>query len=373
METLNDLTAKCIRCGFCLESCPTFSLTGSELESPRGRIYLVKSAIEGKLAWEDAAPHLDRCLGCRACEPACPSGVEYGKILELARETIKPSWIRRLFVNILTRPFWFKVAQRLKPPKWLIRQLRGDRSTLGFVNPNPEFARKWPFLAHQANRGEEVVFLEGCVMREMYPGVNQATVRTLARLGFELAKTDLGCCGALHGHSGQLSSGKAHAGNLEAKAGGKRVVTNSAGCGSWLKDNGIEALDISELLGDLPLESYQSQPIKVTYHDACHLAHGQRITAQPRDILNRLPNVELVEMDQPSRCCGSAGTYSVFQPDLATKLVNLKVASIGETKADIVVLGNPGCHSWISQHIGPDVRVMHLVEFVEALASGVDP
>lgn len=376
MDKLDDLTAKCIRCGFCFESCPTFSLTGSELESPRGRIYLVKTAAEGKLSWEDAAPHLDRCLGCRACETACPSGVEYGKILEIGRSHVALNPFRKLFLQILTSPTWLKFALKLKPPQWFLRRLRGSQGVAPFIAPSPEPRRKWPSLSEQAsstNPLEQVVVLEGCAMRTLFPSVNEATFRVLKRLGREVLKVDLGCCGALHGHSGQLTQGHQMAHDLREKAAGMRVVSNSAGCGSWLRENGIPTLDVSELLSGLPLGSYAAQAITTTYHDACHLAHGQKITVQPRDILKRLPGVNLVEMEEANRCCGSAGAYNVFQPDFATKLVKMKSEAIVATRAEYVIMGNPGCQSWISQHMGSGVKVMHLVEFVEAFASGIKP
>ncbi|MEQ1822005.1 MAG: heterodisulfide reductase-related iron-sulfur binding cluster [Fimbriimonadaceae bacterium] len=373
METLDDLTAKCIRCGFCLESCPTYGLTGSELESPRGRIYLVKSAAEGRLKWDDVATHLDQCLGCRACETACPSGVEYGKVLEIARSNIPVSLVRRLFLMTVTNPKLLRLSLRIKPPMWFLNKLRMQPSVIAFESPKQLARRVWPEMYADGPTKGPIAMLEGCAMRELFPSVNEATRRVLTRLGFEVSTHDLGCCGALHGHGGQLKVAHEMVSKLKARAGSFVVASNSAGCGSWLKENGLNTKDISELLGELPLESYTAKPLRVTYHDACHLAHGQKITKQPRDVLKRIQGVELVEMTDSTRCCGSAGTYNVFQPDIATELVRQKTMAIEATAADIVILGNPGCHSWIAQHLKSGQRVMHLVEFVEAIASGVDP
>lgn len=373
MADLGDLTSACIRCGFCLESCPTFVIRGEETASPRGRIYLVRSAEAGTISWESVREPLDSCLGCRACEPACPSNVQYGQILELARaklEREKPNRWRKLLLDTLTSPTKFKLAQRVPVPGWLMAKVSGDPKCPPPPMPRPSPAYEWPELRTRAAIREEVVLLEGCAMRTLFPRVHQATRRLLRRAGFDVTNIDLGCCGALHAHSGHLETGEGMAAEVARKANGRIVVTNSAGCGSWLKDAGVDVLDISQVLTRHRISDLAADEtlVRVTYHDACHLAHGQRITSQPRELITSLPGVELIEMAEADRCCGSAGTYNVFQPGMARKLLNRKMGNIQGTGAEVVILGNPGCHAWIAQG---GAKVLHLAEFLEARYSGV--
>lgn len=363
-----------------MESCPTFVVTGEETESPRGRIYLVRSAEAGSISWESTREHLDKCLGCRACEPACPSNVQYGQILEMARarlEKKRPDRWRRMLLDTVTNPKRLRLAQRLPVPGWLLNKVsHGRGSEVGAMpKPSPEFS--WPVLDEAvlpAIKGE-VVLLEGCAMRQLFPRVHQATRRLLRRAGFAVAPVDLGCCGALHAHSGHLEHGEAMATAVRKRADGRQIVTNSAGCGSWLKDSELDAVDISQFLSIHPISVRKSGlgPVRVTYHDACHLAHGQRITRQPRDLIGSLPGVELVEMPNSDRCCGSAGTYNVFQPTMARVLLDQKLSAIESVEADVVILGNPGCHAWIAQgDANRPTRVLHVAEFLEARLSGVE-
>lgn len=372
-ESLLDLTRSCIRCGFCLESCPTFQETGDEAESPRGRISLVRRVEEGLLDRAAIQPHLDTCVGCRACEPACPSGVHYGKILEHARAQ-HPSRSRSLAAA--TRPGLLKVANLLGISR-IPGGLAGSPEPVEL--PRIEPLREWPPLENLPPVTETATLLTGCAMRTLFPNVHEATRRTLRRLGIEVdAATDLGCCGALHAHQGWLDEGRASAERVAHRAGGRLIIVNSAGCGGFLKECGVpNVLDISELYverGLVPL--LQSAPEfrkKVTYHDACHLAHGQRIRSQPRDLLEAIPGIELLPLADSDRCCGSAGIYSVTQPAMARTLRDAKWANIEATGAEIVAMGNPGCHAWLAQAAraaDSRIRVMHTAELLEEALSG---
>jgi len=393
MKPLAELTSHCIRCGFCLEACPTFTETASELESPRGRIYLVRSADEGKIQWEDARPHLDRCLGCRACETACPSGVEYGAILEIARDRLnrlRPNAARKFLLKTTTTPVLLRfnlAAGRLlgpKVPEPFSRMISGQSPEANqpvaqrVGNFSPLNGENLPEV-----RGE-VYLLEGCAMRVLYPRVHQATRRLLRRVGFTVREVSQGCCGAMHSHNGELADarGKAQA-LVAAMPGDLPIIVNSAGCGSTMKEYesliGPEAeafaarvTDLSEFLLENGLKERLAEAPglgePVTYHDACHLAHGQKIRSQPRELIQAMPNVDYRELGEADTCCGSAGIYNLTQPALARQLIERKYRHIQATGATLVATGNPGCHAWIAQAAaehGQSVRVLHTAELLE--------
>lgn len=378
MAELSDLTAQCIRCGFCLESCPTFIESGKETASPRGRIYLVRSAVEGSFSWtEGIAEHLDGCLGCRACETACPSGVRYGEILEQARqevETRRPQRAKKALLDLTANPRLFGLASRLpgrRMPGFLSRALTKEKSSA--LKPVPQSVKTWTPLDNLPPVKGKVVLWQGCAMRVLYPNVHEATRRLLRRLGFESVISSADCCGALHAHNGYLREARAKlAESLRVISSDTTIIVNSAGCGSWMKDAapGRPIYDISEFLwangGVELMQQSRGLDETATYHDACHLAHGQRIRSQPREMLAAVPNLKLVELNESDHCCGSAGIYNVLQPSMAQRLGERKWKNIEATGARIVVLGNPGCHAWIAQQaLGSSVDVLHLAEILE--------
>lgn len=394
---LTELTAHCIRCGFCLESCPTFKIDQDESESPRGRIYLIRSAMEGKLAWEDIRGPVDTCLGCVACQTACPSGVEYGAILELAREKMGVNQGSRFLLKGLTHPksaaLQFKAGALLpggKLPGPISRMLFGAAQEARL--PKPQVSR-WPDMPESAFppvKGEVALIL-GCVMRVLYPGVHEATRRLLRRVGLRAIEIDAPCCGALDAHSGQLDAAREKALELvKSIPADIPIVVNSAGCGSTMKHYGFldEALDpVARRVCDLSEVLYQSGllealrgslglKVRATYHDACHLAHGQKVTAEPRALLSAIPGLDLRPLTEADTCCGSAGIYNVQQPRRARDLVERKIGFIEQTGAEIAVTGNPGCHAWIHQAAtehGGKIRVLHTAEVLEAAFIGALP
>lgn len=389
MSELRDLTAPCIRCGFCLESCPTYLETGHETESPRGRIYLVRSAEEGRLRWtEDVQPHLDRCLGCLACEPACPSGVHYGAILELARaklERARPRPMRRRLLSAVTGPAirFVRFVPRGRLPGWVSQRLAGAPPEADLPRPFPTPA--WPPLDDAmlpAVRGE-VALLTGCAMGTLFPRVHAATERLLRRIGFKV-RPIAGCCGALHRHNGHPEEGARLAAALSHQVPtGMPLVVNSAGCGASLRHGGPmagHAVDASVfLLREGLAGALKSAPgldVAVTCHDACHLAHGQGVRSEPRELLDAVPGLRRTELPESDLCCGSAGVYNVLQPAMARRLVERKLDCVNRTGAQIVVLGNPGCHAWIAQAArerGGNLRVFHTMELLEFAFGGKLP
>lgn len=399
MSSLSDLAAQCIRCGFCLESCPTFMVTGDEARSPRGRIYLIKSAEEDGFDWSDASDSLRSCLGCRACETACPSGVEYGALLELARAKLNaasPRPFEKRLISSLTHPVAAKLslaAAGLLPgrrmPDFLSEALFGAKTEA--KTPQPQRPAIWPELEERflpPVKGQ-VHLLEGCVMRALFPRVHQATKRLLRRVGYEVSVIDGGCCGAMDAHAGSLEAAAQKAGSLcSAFEGSLPIIVNSAGCGSTMKSYGEHfgkketagrTFDLSEfLLREGLIEGLSASAglkLKAAYHDACHLAHGQGVRSQPRALLEAIPGCQWTSLPESDTCCGSAGTYNVTQPVLARQLLNRKWSHVESTGCEVLVSGNPGCHAWLDQAAeeeGRRILVLHTAEMLEASFSGLE-
>ena len=386
---MDDLAASCIRCGFCLEACPTFRLTGAETESPRGRIYLARSAAAGEISWADAFPSLDTCLGCRACETACPSAVKYGEILELAREqTVKSTEAKnaRRIVNMLTSPHraWlaFKLAKIVFGkviPANFSQFVSGKHVPI--TVPEPQLQNSFPPLdltSLPRVRGR-VVVISGCINRILFPRVNEATVRLLRRVGFVTEEIDLGCCGALHAHAGFREEAIRRAKQLHVRANGNPIIVNSAGCGSWLKETLEGVYDVSEFLLANDLQEHLNKcqlQVNVAYHDACHLSHGQKIVSAPRHLLRAIKGLSLLEIEDGDQCCGSAGIYNLLHPELANSILMKKVNAISETDADFVACGNPGCYTWIQNglnRIHTKIEVRHTAEILESACCNIPP
>ncbi len=393
-EPLSDLTAKCIKCGFCLESCPTFVLTGDESRSPRGRINLARAADEGQIEWTETADALDTCLGCRACETACPSGVHYGMILELARHELRKERPRRAeaaLINTITNPTIFRAQTLLggllpggRVPAFLNQAITTEEAEARV--PQREAPGQWPPLRpHELPpiKGQ-VALLEGCVMDVLYPSTHEATRRLLRRVGYAtIPALKHQCCGALHAHAGDLKAAHQRLDALaEALPQNTPLIVNAAGCGSHLKESSLgpivhEATEflllhgLADVLKDAP---GFAQPVRVAYHDACHLAHGQGIRSAPRELIRAIPGVTLLDIEESEMCCGSAGTYNVTQPKMARQLLERKLDHVERTTPDILVSGNPGCHAWMGQ--GADerharYRVMMTVDLLESAFSGM--
>lgn len=408
-ETLLD----CIHCGICLSACPTYDLLGTEADSPRGRIYLMRALSEGRVELDETVVgHLDSCLGCRACESACPSGVHYGEILTHVRDEIERRYprsgrdkaARRVLLDILTSP------GRLAPLMAGARLMGGifgaGAGPVGMVNrflfgpnapavpipregglsvsPLPEFTPA------KRERRARVAVLAGCVMQVLFQRVNRATVRVLAENGCDvLVPRETGCCGAFHMHNGYLDDARVRAKALiEAYEREKfdAVIVNSAGCGSSMKEYpelfkgdgqweararalAAKTRDVSEYLIELGIvRPSRGIAKRVTYHDACHLAHGQKVRTQPRQLLDAIPGLELVEFRDADWCCGSAGIYNFLQPELAVRLQQKKVDNILAAEPEVVATGNPGCHSWIEAGLrarGSSVEVRHTIELLD--------
>ena len=390
----------CVHCGICLPQCPTYRVLGEEMDSPRGRIYLMRAAAEDRIGLTPImARHLDLCLGCRACETACPSGVPFGQLLEATRGQFERRGVTAPTRDGATLRFILKLFPhhgRLGPMLHALRLYQGTGMQavvrrLGLLAPFkklrameallprvPRSGAPLPELipARGTRRGRAGLLL-GCAQRFFYPDVNADTARLLAAAGYDVVVPRAqGCCGALHLHAGRIDEFRAMARRLmPAFADVDVVVVNAAGCGSalkeyghWLPDDAGRAFagrvqDVSEVLAgcELPL---RARPQTVTYHDACHLVHGQKIRAQPRELLRRIPGLTLVDLADSELCCGSAGVYNLLEPEMAGELGRRKVARIRETGARVVTAGNPGCLMQIQQHCresGLDVEVVHPV------------
>ena len=406
---------RCVHCGLCMPHCPTFRELHVETESPRGRLHLMRALGEGRVDVTDRfVRHISLCLDCRACEAACPSGVKFGYLMEATRAEIvqrRPgSFGGRVLGSIVFRQLFphpgrlaavgafLRLYQRLG----LQRLVRASGLLAALPGRLDQVERLLPPLSGRffEPRGEapatgvarrRVAFFAGCVMRIAFAETNRATVRVLARNGCAVAlPEDQICCGALHVHAGEREQAKEMARrNIAAfeASGAEAIVVNAAGCGAALKEYGellahdpvwadraraFSAIvrDLSELLADLPIDPPRGRlAARVTYQDACHLAHAQRIRQQPREVLRAIPGLELVEMADADRCCGSAGIYNIAEPELAARFGAQKVDNIAATGADIVVSANPGCLIQIRSGLvdrGARTRAVHLADILDA-------
>ena len=416
LEGVDEGVNKCIHCGLCLAYCPTYSELGTEMDSPRGRIYLIKSLAEGRIALTDSVvEHLSLCLDCRACETVCPSGVPYGQLIEAAKAEIerqRPGGpLRRLFrwLNLdllLPRPRLLGIAasalrfyqrsglQRLVRATGLLRVLPGMLPAWEALLPDlPPAHEREPLpevIPADGVRRARVGLLIGCVQAIVFGPHNRATARILTLNGAEVhVPPAQGCCGALHAHAGARARAQELARrtiDVFEAAPVDAVVVNASGCGAHMKAYGhllkddpayaerarafsLKVQDIAEFLAREPLRGPLTPvPLTCTYHDPCHVVHGQKIRSQPRQLLSQIPGVKLVELNEADWCCGSAGIYNLTQPEMATRLQERKGRNILATGAPVVVTANPGCIIQIAQGLrakGSAIKVLHLVEVLD--------
>ena len=393
----------CVHCGICLPQCPTYRVLGEEMDSPRGRVYLMRAAAEGRIGLTPTlARHLDLCLGCRGCETACPSGVPFAELLEATRAQLVRQGVRAPETDHATTRWaleTFPYPSRLAPLLWGLRlyQASGAQALVrafGVLSPFRKLKAMESLLPAVASYASLPVFipargkargraglLTGCVQRFFYADVNARTARLLSAAGWDvIVPSAQGCCGALHLHAGRLDEFRGLAGSLMRSFPDDVdvIVTNAAGCGSALKEYGhwlsggtaesfaAKARDITEVLVDSELPLGELKQI-VAYHDACHLVHGQKVRAQPRELLRRIPGLTLVDIRDSELCCGSAGIYNLTEPAMAEELGRMKVARIRESGARIVTAGNPGCLLQIARHAreaGLGLEVVHPVDLL---------
>jgi glycolate oxidase iron-sulfur subunit len=404
-RTTIDLISDCVHCGFCLPACPTYRSWGLEADSPRGRIDLMKGLHDSVITMDSSVvAHFDQCLGCMACVTACPSGVRYDLLIESTRaqveQTAKRSIFERAFRAMMFALFPYpQRLLRLAPLMNLAAKLGLQRFVRGgALLPSIDVAAaKVPLPARTAAQGTpraRVGLIAGCVQRVMFPHVNAASVRVLSAEGCEvIVPANAGCCGALSLHSGRLDEAKTLAKALIAVFEAERldaVIVNVAGCGSAMKSYGeifagdvewseraqafsAKVRDISEFLADLePRAPRRRIEQTVAYHDACHLAHAQRVRQEPRDLLCGIPGLTLVEIPDGDQCCGSAGTYNLFEPQSAREIGLRKADNVLSTGAPILASGNPGCSLQIGALLrerGVELEIVHPVELLDRALS----
>ena len=380
-----ELISDCVHCGFCLPTCPTYGvLWQEEMDSPRGRIYLMGSLLDGKIPLSDTTvQHFDRCLGCMACLTSCPSGVRYDRLIEETRAHVEEHHKRSLLERaqrgmiFATVPYPKRLRRALAmTPPWLPGRLK----PFAVLKPPWRSSEQPPVVTPAVGvRRARVGLLLGCVQRVVFGDVNAATARVLAAEGCEVvAPGGQECCGALHLHAGRSVEGRRRAELLaQAFEDVDAIVVNAAGCGSHLKEAelGVRVVDVSELLAELgPRARRSSLPIKVAYQDACHLGHAQGIRDAPRSLLRTIPGLDLVEPAEQAICCGSAGIYNLVQPAAAAELGQRKAANVVRTGAKAYVSSNPGCLVQVSNDLrgsGWRLPALHPVELLDASIQGV--
>jgi glycolate oxidase iron-sulfur subunit len=401
-EAMAKAVEACVHCGFCLPDCPTYRELGQEMDSPRGRIVLMKEVLEGNLALSRALPHVDRCLGCLACETTCPSGVEYGELISPFRDYAESRRRRGIFSGLkrrflaatLTHPGRFRRLARLatlvRPLRRILpRSLRAPLDLMPGRIPAPEILSNH-YPAQGCEQRGRIALLCGCAQQVLAPQINLATIDILTRHGIEVDIPETqGCCGALAWHIGDGPRARIQARqNLKAFAGEiDAVITNAAGCGSGLQEYPLilagtreletarafaaRVRDISVFLDDMTLAPPPDpgKKLRIAYHDACHLAHAQGVRDAPRRLLRSIPGIELIELADANLCCGSAGTYNLDYPEIAGQLGTKKAAIIADTGADMVASGNIGCLSQLKnqmEKIDCRIPILHTVEIMAA-------
>ncbi len=421
-RTAADLLDDCVHCGFCLPACPTYRSWGSEADSPRGRIDLMRGIEEGVIDLGEAQVHFDRCLGCMACMTACPSGVEYDKLIEATRTKIEErkarpaseSSFREMIFSLFPYPARLRALApalalfaksglqgALRRTGWQ-RRLPSGLAQLEALMPPVDLGEMGAALPqHTPARGSSrgrVGLVAGCVQRTFFPNVNAATVRVLTAEGFDVEiPPNQGCCGALSLHAGRAGEAKRFARDLIErfeKCGVETILINAAGCGSTLKEYGelfagepafaeraaafsAKVKDISEFLAGVEPRA-ERRPIRarVAYHDACHLAHAQGIRSAPRALLRAIPELELCEIPDGDQCCGSAGVYNLLQPESANEIGERKVENVLSVGADLLASANPGCTLQIQAILarrGLSLAAAHPIEILDASLRGAIP
>ena len=400
----------CVHCGFCTATCPTYVLLGDELDSPRGRIYLMKEMLEGdQKPTPQLVKHIDRCLSCLACMTTCPSGVHYMHLVDHARAYIEQNYrrplpdraLRWLLAKVMPRPWLFRLsligAALLKPLTPILpRRWRAMIAMAPLAAPTPSPVDRPQVFPALGTRRMRVALLSGCVQQVLDPEINEATIRLLTRQGVEVVvPRELGCCGALTHHLGRQHEGHAHAKRLiaavlaeDAKEPLDALVINTSGCGTVIKDYGfmfrgdpgvaakaarVSALakDVSEILAGLHLTGAAApRPLTIAYHPACSLQHGQRILREPKALL-AAAGFEVREIPEAHLCCGSAGTYNLLQPEIAERLRQRKLDNIARIAPDAIATGNVGCIRQLTSRAGPPV--VHTVELLDWATGGPVP
>ena len=408
------LIGDCVHCGFCLPTCPTYVLWGEEMDSPRGRIYLMKEGLEGEPMSDSMVSHWDACLGCMACVTACPSGVQYDTLIEQTRAQVERNYersgkdkaLRGLIFSLFPHP---KRLRLLRGPLRALQATGLDRAMrrtgllermapqlaameslaprLGKPEPLP------PYIPAAGPRRAVVGMLTGCVQGAFFPGVNSATARVLQAEGCDVVvPASQGCCGALSVHNGREPEAQKYARRLVdsfGSTGVEYVVVNAAGCGSTMKEYADlladdpayadrarafadKVRDISEILDELgPVAPRHPLEMTIAYHDACHLAHAQGVRAQPRRLLEAIPGLRLTEIAEPELCCGSAGIYNILNPEPARELGDRKAANIVATGAEVLVTANPGCLMQVTSAIERSRHPMGMAHTVEVLDASI--
>jgi glycolate oxidase iron-sulfur subunit len=393
----------CVHCGFCLQSCPTYLALEDENDSPRGRIFLMRSLLEGTVEPDNDSvqTHISRCLGCRACETACPSGVPYGHLLEATRATLHqserlPLLPRMILAMFARKPLlsFFMFMSRLfaaTPLPTLFARLGGKLGfSMAMLASSGRPLEGDQYTAISSGERGTTAILKGCVMEGLFTATNRATERVLRINGYSTVEAkDQRCCGALHAHAGDLETSRSLArANIEAfeKSGAQFIAVNSAGCGAMMKDYGHllehdtewrdraaalskKVRDVSELLAEAGPKPGAPLPMRVCYDAPCHLLHGQRVALPPLAVLSAIPQLELVPLKDSDQCCGSAGIFNLVEPEVSDLVLEAKLANIAETGAQFVATGNPGCLMQIGAGLlrsGSRTRAIHPVDLLDA-------